>query len=282
MNNVPHDMQQLFETAMDYVHKGEHYHAVKLFKKIIKKEKEWVAPYFELSKIYKKHQDWKGTYHYSKKTVSLDSANKEAWWNLGIAATANGRSRIARNIWSKFGQHPFQERAVCVRLQRDNQFEIIWGLQLDPTRVQIYSIPHPKSDRTYKDLILIDKHIIGHTVVKNKKQAVFQELDLLKRSVYQTYTCWLYSSKESDIYILEKLCQDAGIGFEVWSNAVRLKSLAKADELPEYFTADMLPKDEDAEGVQVAFGAKLPNQIHEVLEQWKVITLSSCSELIAL
>ena len=282
MNRPSPEMNELYQVALEYFQQGDYYHAVKILKKIIRKEPHWAEPFFQLGQIYKHQKDWKGTLYYHKKTVALDSSNQTAWWNLGIAATALGRLRLAKTIWTKFGFTNFQKKTICIRFQRDQQFEIVWGIQLDPTRVQLVSIPHPHSDRSYKDLILIDRSIVGHTIANNRRIPVFQELDLLKRSIYTTYTCWLFTTSEKAIQTLQQLCQDAELGFEVWSNAIRFKSLVKSGNLPEYFSPEMLPLDQSTEGVQIAISSKHKHLVQEVLGQWKIITLESCSDFIAL
>ncbi|MCI5083458.1 MAG: hypothetical protein MRY78_17295 [Saprospiraceae bacterium] len=282
MNHLSPDLQQLFKVATEYIRLGDHYPAVKILKKIVRKTNQFAPAYFELSKIYKSQNDWKGCFHYSKKTIALDAANKEAWWNFGIAATAIKRPRIAKIVWAKFGFVTFQPQTACVRLQRGKQFEILWGRQLDPARIQLYSIPHPSSGRNFQDILLIDRQIVGHTIVQQKKLPVFEELGLMKRSVYRTFTCYLYTTNSKSVEQLAQLCADARLGFEVWSNAIRQKTVAQSGELPEYISPDILKFEGESDGVQVAIAAKLASDAEEVIQQWKIITLENCSDLQAL
>jgi tetratricopeptide (TPR) repeat protein len=280
MDTPPLEIRQLYEQALAYDQAGDVYNAVKLYKKATKSCPQWFPPFERLGLIYKGRQDWKGALYYNKKAVSLNPANRNAWWDLGIAATALKRWRLARSVWSKFGISQKEARKkgkASVRLKVGQQFEIVEVQLLDPARAMISSIPFPNSDRRFRDIILYDRDISGYYRSKGAKLPVYDELDLHKRSVYQTASCWLHEVGESEVKKLEEMCLEYKLGFEVWSNAQLNTSFANAGKVPEYQTVEGL--NIDTGGAWVAIAAKSVKQVRSVLDSWEVICLRSYSDL---
>lgn len=280
MDTPPLDIMQLYEQALAYDRAGDIYNAVKLYKKATKSCPQWSPPFEKLGLIYKQRQDWKGALYYNKKTVSLNPSNRNAWWDLGIAATALKRWRLARNVWSKFGLSKQETTALgkaSVRLKVGQQFEIVEVQLLDPARAMISSIPFPSSDRRFRDIILYDRQISGYYRSKGSKLPVYDELGLHKRSVYQTTSCWLNEVGESEVKKLERMCQEYKMGFEVWSNAQLNTNFAQSGKVPEYQNLEGL--NIEAGGVWIAVSAKSVKQVRSVLDSWEVICLRSYSDL---
>ncbi len=272
--------KELYKKALEYDRAGDIYNAVKLYKKVAKSCPQWFRPFERLGLLYKSRQDWKAALYYNKKTVSLNPGNQSAWWNLGIAATAMKRWRIAKNVWTKFGlpqPQPSNKGRASVRLAIGRQFEIVEVRLIDPARAMITSIPFPGADRRYRDIILYDRDIAGFYRNEETKLPVYEELGLLKRSVYQTASCWLYGASEADLKKLEDLCRQYKMGFEIWSNA-QLSSSRSGAGMPEYHHLEQLnPSGEEA--VWVAMAAKSIPRLRSVLDSWEVICLKSYSDL---
>ena len=272
------EVRDLFQKARSYDQKRDVYNAVKLYKRIIKIAPEWRPPYARLGEMYKHREEWKAALHYNKKTVALDSSDKKAWWNLGIAATALNRRRIAQNVWNKFGVGATQPNPCCIRLSYNEQFEILWIRPISPAKGIITNIPYPAADRRYRDIILFDGKISGYNVVNQKRFPVYEELGVFKRSVFTTWSCNLIKVNQEDIQLLERLCQNAKIGFEVWSNATRVFSPFEKSQLPEYYGSDLINSGTDSD-VMVAMAAKRKQDLIEVLTSWQVISLKSYNDL---
>jgi hypothetical protein len=125
-----------------------------------------------------------------------------------------------------------------------------------------FSPPHEKLLNTVKGY-----HISGY-----RKLPIYDELDLLKRSTYSTFSCLLSDIVPKDIEVLQQLCTNARLGFELWGNASRsLSSARPSGGLPEYYSASMPPQKE----VLIAIAAKQQRQAVDVLESWKIISLKS-------
>ena len=264
----------LFEAAKEYEHRQDYYNAIKLYKRVAREAVTWAAPFIRLGHIYKHRQEWKPTLYYNKKAIALAVDNQEAWWNVGIAATALNKRRLAKSIWTKFGQPSRMNQLVSIKISYANQFEVLGARRMDPARARILNIPHPNSGRHYKDIILLDNHIIGYHSSGTQRLPIHDELGIYKASTYSTFSCILQQADEKAIQSLRQLCHDAGIGFELWSNASRAYTVKSADIIPEYHT---VPTAGDSE-ILVGLAAKREHQVIEVLESWKIISLKDYSD----
>ncbi|MFN7118079.1 MAG: tetratricopeptide repeat protein, partial [Saprospiraceae bacterium] len=271
------EIQALFEQAERYDVRGDVYHAVKLYKHLIKLAPDWHPPYAKLSQLYKLRQDWKAALHYSKKAISLNVQDQNSWWNVGIAATALKKPRLAQRVWQKFGyvQHDFPP--VCVRILWGHQIEIVAVRPIDPARGLIVNIPHPASERRYQDVVLFDREVLGYNILQKKKIPIYASLGVFKRSMFHTFSCQLYDVERQDIKVLERLCYEANLGFENWSNLTQVQNLSK--NLPEYYGADFTKVSESGT-LLVAIAAPHQRQVEEMLANWKVISLKNFNNLV--
>ena len=286
MSNItPPNPWALYDEALRYDKVGDVYTAVKLLKKTIRISPDWAEAHAALGRIYHRRREWKPAFHYWKKTVALDADDREAWWHLGLAAVGLGRKRVAASVHDKFGfssvdlTHP-----ISLEVKGANGYEILWLQPLDAGRGRILSIPHPGSNLRYRDLMLYDRRRqTGTNVVGARRIPVFQSLDRLKRSPYQTFSCLLHTSSPAAIDKLEALCYEAGLGFEVWSNASRSTRIAPApspDEkaaFPEYYN-DLVPRPDHGTAL-VAIAAIHPAEVERTLNDWQIISLEQYSDL---
>ena len=276
----PNDnIQQLFKAAENYERSSDVYNAVKLFKKIIRLQPDWAPPYARLAGLYKSRQDWKATLHYSKKAVALDSLDQDSWWTLGIAATALKKWRIGRSVWTKFGWTAKPKTLGCLRLQYDNRFEIVWMQMLDPARGMILNIPHPASDRRYRDVVLFDRrNVVGHNIYNKRKVPVYDELGEFKRSLFQVFFFFLHDPSPDDVKALEIICNNNGLGFEIWSNATSELLPANRKDPPEFYGPQWLEQSYKG-GALAAIAAQHEAEVLHALNSWQIITLKNYSGL---
>ncbi len=272
------DIQALFEQAEQYDQQGDVYHAVKLYKHLIKLAPDWYPPYARLGELYKWRQDWKAALYYNKKAISLNVLDQTSWWNVGIAATVLKKPRLAQRVWAKFGYKDHDFSAVGARIALGSQFEIVALRPIDPVRGLILSVPHPASERRYQDILLYDRELVGYQVLQRKKLPVYKALSVFKRSNFHTFSCQLHEIAQKDLLLLENLCRAAHLGFENWSNLARVHAVAAENALPEYYGADFI-QSELPEGVQVAIAATQVRQVEEILSNWEIISLKQWSGL---
>lgn len=279
METPNNDIKQLYDQAFTYERLGDVYNAVKLYKLITKRAPDWEPSYHRLGQLYKDRQDWKAALHYNKKTVAINPSNQDAWWNLGIAATALKKTRIAKNIWNKFGCNRDTFSPISIRINYRKQFEILRAQPIDPAKALLINIPHPGSNRRYGDIILYDKEIVGHHIVQRKKMPVYNELGLFKRALFDTYSCILEPADKECIKTLAQLCANAHLGFEVWSNATYLMNPKNQKTPLEYYGNQFLPQLTSPKQALVAIAAKQEKTVLEVLHNWQIISLGHYSNL---
>ena len=279
MDSINKDIQQLYDQAFNYERLGDIYHAVKLYKLIIKKAPDWERAYSRLGQLYKERQDWKAALHYNKKTIALNPTNQDAWWNLGIAATALKKPRIARNVWNKFRPNSESLAPISIRVSYRNKFEILRAKPIDPAKAILLNVPHPASNRRYGDIVLYDKEIVGYHIVQAKKMPVFAELGLFKRALFDTFSCRLESADKEAVNTLANLCREAGLGFEIWSNTSYLMNPKNQKSLKEYYGNLFQSKNHPNQPILAAIASRKEKIVLEVLRSWQIITLGHYSNL---
>lgn len=277
----------LYEEALRFDKVGDVYTAVKLLKKVIRIEPEWPEAFVALGTIYHGRREWKPAFHYWKLALALDADDREAWWHLGLAAVGLGRMRIASSVWDKFGftKVPLDKPFALEVRQPEAGYEILWMQPLDAARCRILSIPHPGSGLRYRDMMLYDRRTqTGTNVVDRRRVPVYRSLSRLKGSPYQTFSCLLHTNGEKHIRQLEQLCFEAGLGFEVWSNASRTTRLnrqnateTEKDNFPEYYN-DLVPRPDHGTAL-IALAAIHPAEVERTLNDWEIISLENFSDL---
>lgn len=280
MNERNAYLNELMLHARQFVEQNDIYNAAKLLRRIAKSAPDWWEPHAELAELYKKQGEWKAMLHFAKRTVALNASNPAAWRNLGIAATALKKNRIAQTVWNKFGiaAGKADPRAiVALRVPSGRQFEILWGHPLDPARALLTSIPQPASGLRYHDVLLFDFAPCGYTVNGKQRYPVFDQLGLFRHSPYKTFSCTVDTTDRKALRILEKICHEAGIGFENWTNAARVMPFQSESALPEFYSADILPAHSGGESV-IALAALSHHDAETVLRDWSVISLANFSE----
>ncbi|RMG88734.1 MAG: hypothetical protein D6714_00190 [Bacteroidetes bacterium] len=280
------EIESLYRQAADYQQKGDVYNAVKLCKKIIKIAPDWSAPFSLLSLIYKTRNEWHPTLYYSHKAVSNNPFDERAWTNMAIAATALRKWLTARKAWNHVG-YDFPEKnqvinmdlgLVAVRINSQSRPEIVWARRVCPARARIQSIPQPASELRFEDLILTDAEPCGFHIQNGIRRPVFEALQLLKPSRKWTFIARLNTDNPADVLTLERICAEAGLGFDNWSKAIRQLTASSNPQLPEYFQ-DSFANNPSFDHQLVAISAEWQMEVRQVLEAWKIVTLKSYSGL---
>lgn len=275
------EAQRLLQIAQQYEQLNDVYHAVKLYKKAIRTALTWSKPYYYLSLIYRARKEWKPTFHYSQKTVEYNAQNREAWWNLGLAATVLQRWEIAQRAWSvlELG-NVVKPELLPIQIVHRGFKEVVWARQIDLVRVRIESIPHPFSRRRYGEVIMHDRYSIGKLIVKNKRIDIYREVQALERSFFDTYSVLLHTDKRSDIDVLDKLCLEAELGFDNWTNSNEVQTKPNRKAKAEYYSKNFFkPSEEEQTYYVIGIAAKRRKEVLETLEAWRIITLANYSQL---
>ncbi len=284
MNNARNigEAQRLFHIGRQYEELGDVYHAVKLYKKSVQVAPTWGRPYFRLSLIYKARKEWKPTLYYSQKAADCDAGNKVAWWNVGIAATVLQRWESVRKAWQQLGHTSKPTpRMQAIELHVRNFREVVWTKPLDMVRVRIESIPHPFSGRRYGEVILHECESVGNIVAAKQAMSVYKEVQRLERSFFDTYSVIIHTESSADIDILDKLCLEAELGFDNWSNTNELHLNKQRTATPEYYMKRFFDKGTNPpqHSHLIGIAAKRKTDVLDVLEAWRVISLGAYSQL---
>ncbi|MFZ4425887.1 MAG: tetratricopeptide repeat protein [Saprospiraceae bacterium] len=274
---LPENVADLLEKAIAYDRMGDVYNAVKLYKRVICLAPDTIVPYEQLVSVYKARCEWKSVLHYAKKAVSLDAGLQQVWWDMGIAASALGKGRISRAVWQKFGAKVRPGKLLALQLCQNGAFEVVWAQALDPTKAILCSIPNPVSGLRYHDLLLFDREIVGYCMQGRRKMPVFPVLWRVKQSFFHTFCCLLHNSGDASLSIFKRLCDDAEIGWEVWSDATLASSAVPASGKPEYFGKEIF-KTTTGDTVCVALAAKGQEAALELLRNWTLISLGSYTD----
>lgn len=280
-NYIPNaDQLALLEQAIAYRDIGDIYQSVKLYRLLVKQAPLWITPHLSLAAIYKQRKEWKAVAHYNKKSVVLDPSLQDAWWDLSLGVFAIGKKRQAQRIWQKFGHQESNFLSLCsVQISHHGLFELIWVKPNNPLSGTIISIPHPQSDHRYQDTILFDRKLLGYNIFEQKKIPVFECLDLLKRSHFNTFSGIVYDINDKEITLFEQLASAEGIGFEVWSNAARSFQFQKDAQSLEYYAGNKLFPNQKASGVVIALSGRTTKKIKRLIKAWEVICLKTVEKL---
>lgn len=124
----------------------------------------WSSPLYNLGLLAKYEGRWKESRAFNQRAVILNPEDTDAWWNLGIAATALHDWPEARRAWAVHGVEIHDGNSdirmppatACVRLNPKDDGEVVWGERLDPARIAITSVPLTESGHRFNDVVLND------------------------------------------------------------------------------------------------------------------------------
>ncbi|MFQ5445381.1 MAG: tetratricopeptide repeat protein [Saprospiraceae bacterium] len=280
------EVENLYREVVKYDRAGDVYNAVKLCKRVARLAPDWSAPFAYLGWIYKCRQEWKPTYHYSLRAVENNPFDDNTWEHLALAATVLKEWETARLAWNQLG-FEFKESDEALRLNLGSiaaclnpgtHPEIVEASRIDPARAVIESIPQPSSGHRYQDLVLLDVKPNRYHHVKGRKIPVYDELQLLKQSPWRTFAVLLHTSSRKNVNTLAQLCNEAGLGFDNWSNAARFFTPGLHPRVSEYFDHTIFGKLE-RDTFLVAIASLSKPAVEEVLQSWEVISLDAYSGL---
>lgn len=271
--------EDLLQQAIDLKEKGQIVESIKLYKKIIQFYPSWATPFYNLGLIHKYRCEWTESFEYNKKACDLNPDDEASQWNLGISATALMDWKVARMAWNHFGlnldlssdEPNMNFGRTPIRLNPDGNGEVVWGLRIDPARTIIENVPFPESNHRYHDLILNDGAPVGHRISNGREYPVFNELQVVKRSSFKTYSTAAYVNDPSHVTKLEELCENENIGFEDWST-IRILCRKCSQGIPH----DVHDNDNTSETVHernFGFGCLDLQILEKVLANWTTITL---------
>jgi hypothetical protein len=221
---------------------GELKPAIGQYRKAAETDPSWSVPLYNLGLLYKRQLMWKESAEWNHKAVALNPKDEAAWWNLGIAATALRRWKLAREAWRGFGIKNIPEGSgpielpcgyTPVRLNPESEAEVVWAERLDPARAEIASIPFPESGHRWRDVVLNDGAPVGHRLYRGEEVPVFNALQLFQCSKFGTFIARVRMPVNSAKG--ERLCQLAAEmegSAEDWSTSIQILCKACSEGTP--------------------------------------------------
>lgn len=230
---------------------------------------------YQVGFIHKYRGNWEQSLKYNKHAYELDESDEAARWNMAIAATALEEWDIARKAWLACGVKVANEEgpvdANCgmtpVRLNPDDEGEVVWGTRLDPARTRIDNIPFIKSGFKYGDVVLNDGAAVGYRINKGTEYPVFNVLELISSSDYQTHTLEVMIQSDDDLEVLEKAIFNAGHEIEDWTKNTRYLCKQCSEGIPHEKHDHALENEWSAERT-LAIATTDLNDVRSIVEQW--------------
>jgi len=282
---VNDNTDKLLQQALELKENGNSDQAIAAYNRIISMRPDWSVPHYNLGLLYKYECDWQLSFFHNKKATELSPDHEAGWWNLGIAATALQDWRTARQAWNHFGlnleitddEPNLNLSKAPVRLDPEGDAEVVWCTRIDPARAVIDNIPLPGSGHRYGDIILNDGAAVGHRINSGKEYPVFNELQLLKKSNYSTYSITAYTNDQLNIEKLIELCVGSDVEVEDWSTLCILCKQCSEGTPHDLHDHDL--KDSTDDERYIGFASVAKDTLQKVLNNWRAISLCEHSEI---
>ena len=134
------------------------------------------------------------------------------------------------------GAPDFNWGRTPVRLDPDGEAEVVWARRIDPARAEIANVPLPSSRFRWRDIVLTDGAEEGQRSVDGRTYSVFNVLQLLSPSDFQTFVVELGTANDAAIDLLGTMATDEGIGAEYWGTSTRILCRGCSLGLPDEHT----------------------------------------------
>ena len=178
----------------------------------------------------KYQMDWAGSLRDNLRAIELSEQFSQAQhWNAAIAATGLGEWATVRKLWAACNiTLPEGDGAIdgdfgvaVVRLNPWSTGETVFMHRIDPVRARILNVPLPESGHRFGDIVLHDGAATGARFDGEREVHVFNELERLLPSEFQTFVVFVRADSREDIDALIRATAP-GIGYaEDWTRSVR-------------------------------------------------------------
>jgi tetratricopeptide (TPR) repeat protein len=237
---------------------------------------EKAESHYNLGLIYKYRGDWQRSFEFNQKANALNPDDEATRWNLAIAATALRNWTVARKKWKENGIEIEEGEGSIemdfgmtpVRLNPDEDAEVVWAKRIDPARARIDSIPFPQSRFHYGDVVLNDGAPVGYRLWNEREYPVFNVLELFEPSVYTTCVATVTVESDSDLDALAEEFSATQSHFEDWTQNTRVLCRACSEGRPHEQHDHELDTGWSCErrlGVAIYPG----DDIRKILNQWQ-------------
>lgn len=223
--------QELHQDAMALDNQGKYEEALDKYAEAIALHPEKSESHYNAGLIHKYAGNWEESFAFNKTANELAPDDEAARWNLGIAATALRDWRTARRVWNGIGlqldpelDEPIEVNLglTPVRLNPDEEAEVVWARRIDPVRARIESIPFPDSGYAHGDVVLHDGAAVGYRMHGERKCPVFNVLELFEQSDFLTFNVDIDADSPEKVEALIQILSDRDMRAEDWTRNVRI------------------------------------------------------------
>lgn len=261
------DAEDVNERGRRLADAGKEAEAEAAYREAIALAPDWSVPSYNLGLLLKYQCRWAESLAANLRATGLAPDDEGAWWNLGIAATALGDWRIARDAWSHCGlEMPSGDGPpncayglIPLRLNPNADGEVVWANRIDPARAVLASIPFAASGFRWGDAVLHDGAAVGHRLLNGREVPVFNALARLEPSPFSTFELAVALASHDDFDALRDAADQAGGAAENWATTVSYLCRACSEGSPH--------RDHDAEGAARALPCAVAALTQEHLDR---------------
>lgn len=247
-----------------------------LYERALALDSNRAATHYNIGLVYKYRGAWAESLYHNRRASDLRPDDEAANWNMGIAATALRDWAAAREAWRRVGiqitggEGPIDEDfgMTPVRLNPDDNGEVVWGKRIDPVRVVLGNIPYPSSGFRAGDVVLHDGAPVGERQHNGRAYSVFNVLELFEASANSTYEAEVRPRDAADLDALIAALDTAQIDHEIWTTNVRILCRQCSEGTPHDHIGndDQPPAWPDSHILGISTTS--PDSARQVLERW--------------
>jgi len=273
--NTKKKADKLFAQAQKFHDEGSDEKAIEYYKKVIHLNSECSFCHYNIGLIYKYRNDWENSFEFNHSAYELKPEDESTLWNLGIAATALRDWETARKMWRECGfeigegSGPIEADFgyTPIRLNPEDQAEVVWAIRIDPVRAKITSVPLPESGHCAGDIVLHDGAAVGYRMYEETEYPVFNELELFEKSALSTYKINIQISEQADADVLQKMLSENELLSEDWTTDYRVLCKACSEGRP-HEAHDQEGEQEWTPEHEIAVAAHSLKEVEEIANKW--------------
>lgn len=230
MTSEQPDLESIHNRAYLAVDEGELQRATQHFDLLLQHHPDNPFYHYMRGLVLKYQMEWAGSLRDNLQAIALAEEFSQAQhWNAAIAATGLGQWSTARELWAACditlpeGDGPIDGNfgVAVVRLNPWSAGETVFMRRIDPVRARILNVPLPESGHRFGDIVLHDGAPTGSRFDGEREVHVFNELERLQPSEFQTFVVFVRADSVEDIDALLH-ASAPGIGYaEDWTRSIR-------------------------------------------------------------
>jgi tetratricopeptide (TPR) repeat protein len=229
--------ERYHDEGMALAEEGKEEEAAGLYRLALELDPARANTWYNLGLFHKYRREWAPSLECNQRAAALRADDEPTNWNIAIAATALRDWTTARATWAKLGvglkggAGPILDNfgRTPVRINPDDDGEVVWAQRLCPVRARILNIPYPSSGYARGDIVLHDGAPTGSRLdPEGRERDVFNVFGLFETSGQSTWDAQLVAATEADIQALEALCEAQGESLYVEDWTANVQTLCKA------------------------------------------------------